>query len=178
MATKTKNQTQTQAPPVPPTPPVKAVHGNGKKPFQKGPGARGGQAEEAGGKPPFIPGFLSGGQLAGMVGQKEMPNALNMLIQPGEDPIELAMRTIIVRDDEISVKIKAYAYRLAKCEEFHDELGKKEILYEWAMQVSRRGIGREQIVDSVTGERSHNEKMSGGGIGQWIRNKAFGNKEE
>ena len=146
------------------------ISGNG----HKKPGAKAGVNEE---KPlGQLPGFLTGGQLGGMTGGKEMPSALNMLADPGDAPRQLSMRTILGRKTPGRIMAIAFAYHLARLEEFGDVRNKEEILDMEALFVSDSGIGRIQLTEAITGERNHEEAK--GGMGSWLQKMAWGNKKQ
>jgi len=154
MANKTKTTTAT-----PKAIPAVEVRGDGK-----------GDAQSI---PPHMQQFLSGGMLMGLTTSKEMPNAINMLVQPGEDAVKILMR----------VKFKSRPERiagmhiLAQCVEFHDDISTMELFWNLAATVSEGGEGRNQLVTAIIGDR--NIKEGAKGMGNWIREKAgFGSGQE
>lgn len=110
--------------------------------------------------------FLSGGMLGGLTTSKEMPNAINMLVQPGEDAVKILMR---VKFRNRAERIAAM-HILAQCEEFNDKISKDELFMNLAATVSEGGEGRNQLVTAIIGDR--NIKEGGRSFGNWVREKA------
>lgn len=130
-----------------------------------GNGKKGGQA---------LPPFLTLGQLGGMTTSKELPNALNYLVNPGDNPRQMTMRTFIPeKRTEASRMATIYAYHLGRCRYFHDKDGEDEILDMLGLNVSINGLGRNQLTAAITGERQHEENK--GGLGAWLQKTAWGN---
>lgn len=122
--------------------------------------------------------FLSMSELDSMVGDKQMDSALDVLAKPGETAEHLSMRTILGPNTEGKRLARAIAITLED-DELHgntsDEQAVKRLM---ALFVSDGGIGREQVTSAVTGERKHEEMKAGGGISQWLQNKAFKKKDD
>lgn len=145
-------------------------NGNDKKAAAEIPGNNGnGQTQS-------LPPFLTGGQLTGMVTNKEMPSALNMLAQPGETPRQLSMRTVLTRKSEGRILATAMSYHLGRCREFGDTEGEQEILDMMALFVSDNGMGRRQLTEAITGQRAHEEAK--GGLGNMLQKMAWGKKDD
>lgn len=117
--------------------------------------------------------FLSGGMLMGLTTQKEMPNAINMLVQPGEEPVKILMR---VRFRHRAERIAAM-HILAQCTEFNDKISENELFWNLAATVSEGGEGRHELVTAIIGDRSIKEGARS--LGNWVREKAgFGSGQE
>ena len=130
-------------------------------------GEAGGQKAEERAVPEGMRQFLSAGMLGGLVSSKEMPNAINMLVQPGEDAVKILMRVSFrSRAERI-----AAMHILAQCDEFNDRISEKELFWNLAATVSEQGEGRSQLVTAIIGDR--NIKEGGArGVANWIRDKA------
>lgn len=125
------------------------------------------------------PPFVSGGQLAGLISNKEMPSALNTLTQPGETPRQLSMRARIGRTTYGTVKGTAMAISAARDREYEDALHEGMILDIMANWVSDEGQGRKETVQAITGERQHEEsKAGGGGFLNKFQRAAWGNSSK
>jgi hypothetical protein len=87
---------------------------------------------------------------------------IDQLVQPGKDPLGIAMRTIFQdARTEGSIMSIATARDLADCVEFEDNADAQELLTVMAGDSSIRGTARNQLVDAYIGERRHQE---GGGF--------------
>lgn len=94
-------------------------------------------------------GLLDGGgtKLEQLLSNSELPSIAKELIHPGKDPIDLLMRCCF--DDEREVT--AAAMYLAKCEEFHDEDGKRLLLMKLAGKTAIKGRRTQDFLQAVTG---------------------------
>lgn len=118
------------------------------------------------GVPQHIKQTLSQSQLKPLFGQHELPNALNMLVQPGEDYHGILMRTVF----EDSWQRQATIDLIELDNMFGYDAGKELALMNCAAAVSDFGIGREQLVKAIIGEA--NLKNDRGGFGSWLKKKA------
>lgn len=108
---------------------------------------------------------LSQSQLAPLFGQHELPNALNMLVQPGEEVQKALMR---VRFRNRAERI-ATIHLLALDEQFGDELGKRELFNNIVAAVSDGGEGRHELVKAIIGDAAMKRES---GFGSWLKHKA------
>ena len=87
--------------------------------------------------------FLNAGMLGGLTGQKEMPNAINMLVNPGKgsmDPqgmVDVLMRVVFPNR---AVRIAAM-HIVAQCVEFEDWNALQELFMNVVAMVSEGGLG-------------------------------------
>ena len=99
----------------------------------------------------------------------------DLLVIPGDDPLGIAMRTVLKRHSEGMIQATAYARDWAEMEEFGDKVGQNELLFKMAMMPSIDGLSREQLVRAIIGDR---EIKSRRGFMDKIKDAAFGSKEE
>jgi hypothetical protein len=115
-------------------------------------------------KPPMI----SGGQLMGQMGQKDLPNALNYLVNPGDSLKGMAMRTIIPsKRNEGHRQADIRAFHIGRLMYFGHRAGIEILLIKDAYYTSVDGLAREQLTRAITGEQSHQERMAGGLLQRW-----------
>jgi len=107
----------------------------------------------------------------GLIGQNDALNAIAMLIQPGKgnDPTQIAMRTSF-KDERHRI---AWMREVAQCLEHNDEVALKEALLNLYGAVSEKGgMARNQLVQAIIGDRTFEVNKGGGGVGEWLKNKA------
>jgi hypothetical protein len=110
--------------------------------------------------------------LGGAFNYHSSSSPIDQLVQPGKDPLGIAMRTILP-DARMSI---ATARDLADCVEFEDKADAQELLTVMAGDSSIHGTARSQLVDAYIGERRHQE---GGGVMDRIKGmfSGSGNKD-
>ena len=121
-------------------------------------------------KPPL---FMSGGQLGGLTSTKELPNALNYLVNPGDTTLAMTMRTIVPeKRTEASRMVDILAFHQSRLAYFHCQRGMDALLFKFGLNVSINGRGRTELTLAITGQREHEENK--GGLGNMFKKLAWG----
>lgn len=102
-------------------------------------------------------------------------NIADLLVVPGDDPLGIAMRTVLKNHSEGTILATAYARDYAEMKEFEDVIGQEELLFQMALNPSIDGLSREQLVRAIIGDREFKNKRS---FTDKVKDMAFGNKEE
>lgn len=121
--------------------------------------------------------WMSGGQLAGMTTSKELPNALNFLVNPGDSTLAMTMRTVVPeKRTEASRMVDIYSFFNMKATYFKSQIAKDAFLFKMGLMVSVNGRGRTELVSGITGERQHEENK--GGFGNMFKRLAWGESKK
>jgi hypothetical protein len=103
----------------------------------------------------------------------ESPNSLKYVVEAGENPEDLLMRTFIpAHPTDAYRKVVAFATAMRKCREAGDTEGEKEFRDILAMLPSMDGGSRRDLVASLIGYIGNNVKNSPGNFMENIKNKA------
>ncbi|AQU02547.1 hypothetical protein B1773_00335 [Dehalococcoides mccartyi] len=109
---------------------------------------------------PAPSGGLTREKLEGMMTQTSMPSIVRELLEAGDDPEKLWMRTIIMnsKNAEAEKKLDAALAYFDLCVEFDDKQGMDYLRRKLSGWASINGAAREQAVAAVTGERFRTPK--------------------
>ncbi len=103
----------------------------------------------------------------------DQPNSLRYVVEAGDNPEDLLMRTFIPSKLTDSYRrVVAFATAMRKCREAGDTEGEKEFRDILAMLPSMDGRSREQLVSSLIGQIVNNARYQAGGFMENLRNKA------
>jgi len=117
---------------------------------------------------------LKGGDISNAFSTPGKNNVADLLVIPGDDPLGIAMRTVLKKHSEGMIQTTAYARDWAEMEEFGDKTGQRELLMKMALMPSIDGLSREQLVKAIIGDR---EFKSHRNWADKIKDAAFGSKE-
>lgn len=106
-----------------------------------------------------------------LISSKEAINAISKLVDPGGSLVEIIMRAYF----ENPTQMTALVHHYSKCEEFEDEQGKREAIYEIAGLVSVGGRSRHELVQAICGDAQLKQQRAGSAIGNWLRKTAGNN---
>lgn len=118
---------------------------------------------------------LKAGDIRDAFSQPGKNNVADLLVIPGDDPLGIAMRTVLNKHSEGMIQATAYARDWAEMEEFGDKTGQRELLMKLALMPSIDGLSREQLVKAIIGDREFKSRRN------WadkIKDAAFGSNEE
>lgn len=105
-------------------------------------------------------------------GQMQAPNSLKYVVEAGDNPLDLLMRTIIPdRKSDSYRTVIAFATAMRKCREAEDKDGLAELRDILAMLPSMGGKSREQLVSSLIGyatDTNNNDDGIGGKVKKQI----------
>lgn len=109
-------------------------------------------------------------------------NPTDQLVVAGDDPRDMAMRTVLGKDIDDGINMaRGFAIEMAECEEFEDEDGRDALLFQFSFLPSVMGLARQQLVDSIIGDKQMRYKSRGGGFFDKMKDYAFsgdGEKEK
>lgn len=99
---------------------------------------------------------LRKGSIENAFTQQEFPNAMKYLVDRGKEVRDILMRTTFYNQAE---RI-AWMHIIAQCEEFEDWNALQEAYDNITAKVSERGMGRDQLVDAIIGDRRVTQQSS------------------
>jgi hypothetical protein len=103
----------------------------------------------------------------------ETPNSLRYVVEAGDNPEDLLMRTFLPSRKTDSYRLAvAFATAMRKCREAGDTEGEKEFRDILALLPSMDGRSREQLVSSLIGQIVNNARYQAGGFMENLKNKA------
>jgi hypothetical protein len=100
-------------------------------------------------------------------------NIADKLVEPGEDPLGIAMRSVFGKQTEGAILAVAFAEEWGDLEEFEYEDGKKGLLFNLAGRTSDGGRSRDDLVNAIIGDKQMKARA-----GFWDKFKPFANKDE
>lgn len=118
---------------------------------------------------------LKGGDIRNAFSTPGKNNVADLLVIPGDDPLGIAMRTVLNKHSEGMIQATAYARDWAEMTEFGDTVGQKELLFKLAIMPSIDGLSREQLVKAIIGDKEFKSRRN------WadkLKDAAFGKKED
>ena len=118
---------------------------------------------------------LKAGDIKNAFSTPNKSSVADLLVIPGDDPLGIAMRTVLKRHSEGMIQATAYARDWAEMEEFGDKVGQNELLFKMAIMPSIDGLAREQLVRAIIGDK---EFKSSRNFVDKLKDAAFGSKED
>lgn len=118
---------------------------------------------------------LKAGDISAAFSTPGKNNVADLLVIPGDDPLGIAMRTVLNKHSEGMIQATAYARDWAEMAEFGDAVGQKELLFKLAIMPSIDGLSREQLVKAIIGDKEFKSRRN------WadkLKDAAFGKKED
>jgi hypothetical protein len=100
-------------------------------------------------------------------------NIADKLVEPGDDPLGIAMRSMLGKQTEGAILGVAFAAEWGDLEEFEYEDGKKALLFNLAARTSDNGRSRDDLVNAIIGDKQMKART-----GFFDKFKPFANKDE
>lgn len=114
---------------------------------------------------------LKAGDIGNAFSNVHGSNIADKLIEPGEDPLGISMRSYFGKQTEGSIYAVAFTADWCGCIEFEDEDGLKGLLMLASSKNSDRGRAREDLVNAIIGDkqmRAHSGFING--VKNWYGN--------
>lgn len=103
-----------------------------------------------------IPDEVTGSIISGTFKHSSLPSAIKEFVRAGDKPEDILMRTVL--DDRTGTAVPMFMERCIDCE---DEVHLNLVLHWMAAQVSRKGRGRDDLLQAVVGQLKQAAKLLG-----------------
>ena len=97
---------------------------------------------------------------------QEVVSAIKMFVDRGESPEDVLMRADFADDEQATAATR----HAAKCEDFHDKIGTRELHNTIAARTSIGGKRIDILLKGVTGGQAQSPRRNG--MGDWLKKKA------
>lgn len=81
-----------------------------------------------------------------LIGDAQVPSVIKELVDPGETPLKLLMRTCFRNERQVNSAVEY----LSRCKATNDKEGEEKLLFKMAANVSIDGMARKEIVMALS----------------------------